>query len=87
MADKFLNIVYDHGNTDSRDLYAKWSRTYDSEVSSNGYVTPQRCAKALAQFSSDLKIPVLAYRCGTGLSGEALRAEGFTTIHGYDISK
>ena len=87
MADKFLNIVYDHCGTDSRDLYAKWSRTYDSEVSSNGYITPQRCAKALAQFSSDLKTPVLDYGCATGLSGEALRAEGFTTIHGYDISK
>ena len=87
MADRFLNIVYDHSVADSRDLYAKWSNSYDSEVLSNGYVTPQRCAKALAQFSSDLKTPVLDYGCGTGLSGEALRAEGFTTIHGYDISK
>ena len=87
MADKFLNIVYDHCGTDSRDLYAKWSRTYDSEVSSNGYITPQRCAKALAQFSSDLKPPVLDYGCGTGLSGEALCAEGFTTTQGYDISR
>lgn len=87
MADRFLKTVYHLGQFDSRDFYAKWSKTYDSEVSSNGYVTPQRCAKALAQFSSDLNTPVLDYGCGTGLSGQALFAEGFTTIHGYDISK
>ena len=87
MADSFLNIAYDQGGSDSRDLYAKWSKTYDSEVYSNGYVKPQRCAKVLTQFSSDLKTPLLDYGCGTGFSGEALKTEGFTTIQGCDISK
>ena len=53
----------------------------------NGYVTPKRCAKALAQLSSDLNTPVLDYACGTRLSGGALCAEGFTTIHSYDSSR
>ena len=86
MAEKFLKIVYGQIGCDTRDLYAKWSKTYDNEVSSKGYVTPKRCAKALAQFSNDLNTPKLDYRCGTGLSSEALCAEGFTTIHDYDIS-
>ena len=87
MTDRFLNIAYDQSGSDSHDLYAKWSKTYDSELSSNGNVTPQRCAKALAQLSSDFNTPVLDYGCGTGLPGKALSAEGFTTIHGYDISE
>ena len=87
MADRFLNIVYDQGRTDPRNLYAKWSKTYDNKVSLNGYLTSQHCAKALAQFSNELNTPVLDYGCGTRLSGEALRAEGFTTIQGRDLSK
>ena len=87
MADKFLDKVYDLGGNDPRDIYAKWSGTYDSEVSSHGYATPARCAKALSQFVPDLIEDVLDYGCGTGLSGEALRAEGFVNLHGFDISK
>ena len=87
MADRFLNIVYDQGRTDPRNLYTKWSKTYDIKVSLNGYLTLQRCAKALAQFSNELNTPVLDYGCGTGLSSEALCAEGFTTTQGYDISR
>ena len=87
MADRFLNIVYDQGRTDPRNLYTKWSKTYDIKVSLNGYLTLQRCAKALAQFSNELNTPELDYGCGTRLSGEALCAEGFTTTQGYDISR
>ena len=87
MADSFLKIAYDQIGPDSCDLYAKWSKTYDSEVYSHGYVKPQRCAKVLTQFSSDRDTPLLDYGCGTGFSGEALKTEGFTTIQGCDISK
>ncbi len=87
MADNVLNREYDHGRDDARDFYRKWSETYDSEVSSNGYATPKRCAKALSKFVSEFNTPVLDYACSPGLSGEALREEGFTTLNGYDISK
>ena len=87
MADSFLDKVHDQSRDTSRDLYAKWSETFHCKVSSNGFVTPQRCAKALAQFVSDLNVPILDYGCLTELAGEAVRAECPTILHGYNISK
>ncbi|MEY1555587.1 class I SAM-dependent methyltransferase [Yoonia sp. R2331] len=66
-------------------VYADWAATYDADVSARGYHTPARIADAVAQFA-DLKVPMLDYGCGTGLSGLALRAAGFTALHGTDIS-
>ncbi len=87
MTDRFLDKVYDQSRDGSRDIYVKWSETYDSKVYSNDYMTPQLYAKASAQFVSDLNATVLDYGDGTWLLVEALRAEGFTTLHGYDIYK
>ena len=83
----FLDKVYANTSDDTRDLYAQWSTSYDQEVGENGYATPARAAKALAGHVTDLRIPVLDYGCGTGLSGVALRAVGFSTLHGIDVSK
>ena len=47
MEKSYLNDVYDGGTNDSRELYASWASTYDNEVQKNGYVTPERVAKAL----------------------------------------
>lgn len=67
-------------------FYAGWADGYEDEVTSNGYITPQRCAEALASFAADLTQPIMDLACGTGLSGLALRAQGFTTIDGFDLS-
>lgn len=67
-------------------FYDDWSKSYDAEISANGYVTPKRCAEALARFASDPSAPHLDIGCGTGVSGEALRAAGFTTLDGTDLS-
>ncbi|MDH3453013.1 MAG: methyltransferase domain-containing protein, partial [Gammaproteobacteria bacterium] len=53
----------------------------------NGYVTPGRCAQALADLAPDKSAPLLDLGCGTGLSGEALRAAGFATLDGTDFSE
>lgn len=83
----FLKNAYSVNNTqETREFYGKWAETYDQEIRENGYVTPQRCAAALAQFAPNLDAPVLDVGCGTGLSGVALRAAGFTTIDGNDLS-
>lgn len=87
MAEKFLDKVY--GITDpgeARALYDDWAATYDAEISENGYATPGRCAAALAAFLSDPATPILDFGCGTGLSGLALRALGFSVIDGTDLS-
>ncbi|MBF9041918.1 methyltransferase domain-containing protein [Rhodobacterales bacterium HKCCE4037] len=71
---------------ETRDLYRDWAETYDEDVQGAGYATPSRLAKALAGIVPDLTVPVLDFGCGTGLSGMALAAEGFTQVDGTDIT-
>ena len=87
MAKSYLNDVYDGGTNDSRELYASWASTYDNEVQKNGYVTPERVAKALKDIVTNQSEVILDYGCGTGLSGFALQAVGFTNIDGLDVSQ
>jgi len=87
MTKSYLNDVYDGGTNDSRELYASWASTYDNEVQKNGYVTPERVAKALKDIVTNQSEVILDYGCGTGLSGFALQAVGFTNIDGLDVSQ
>lgn len=68
-------------------LYDEWAQTYDDEVAGNGYVTPQRCADALAAFSPDRSAPVLDLGCGTGRAAKNLKLAGFETLDGADYSE
>lgn len=87
MTQKFLDKVYQaRDGASTRELYDAWSDSYEAEVAENGYVTPRRCAEALAEYATDMSAPVLDFGCGTGLSGEALAAAGFSTIDGVDLS-
>lgn len=72
---------------DARPFYDDWAVRYEAEVAENGYVTPKRCAEALAAHVADKTAPLMDLGCGTGLSGLALRAAGFTTIDGFDLSE
>jgi len=86
-SDGFLHNAYRVTDPDkARDFYDDWASTYDAEVEKNGYITPKRCAEALAQLAPDLGAPLLDMGCGTGLSGAALKTAGFTNIHGSDLS-
>ena len=87
MVKSFLKHVYSGGTNDSRELYASWAATYDEEVQKNGYVTPKRIANALKEIVTDKSDFILDYGCGTGLSGYALKAVGFESIDGLDVSK
>ena len=71
---------------ETRDLYTEWAGSYDADVTSAGYATPGRIAAALAGCMSERTAPVLDFGCGTGLSGLALAAQGFTTLDGTDIT-
>lgn len=87
MSENFLETAYDARDADqTRALYDRWSASYEAEVAQNGYVTPARCAEALAEFAPDKNTPVLDFGCGTGLAGLALRLAGFTVIDGVDLS-
>ncbi len=71
---------------ETRDIYRDWAATYDADVQGAGYATPGRLAVALAEAAPDLSAPVLDFGCGTGLSGMALAAQGFTNVDGTDIT-
>ena len=84
----FLDRAYgleDPENT--KGFYKEWAATYEAETRANGYVTPSRCAVALAKLATDKSAPLLDLGCGTGLSGEAFSDIGFTTIDGSDFSE
>jgi len=83
----FFDLVYDTTEpAENRKLYDEWAATYDRDLLSGGYATPARCAAALARVARSLDGAVLDYGCGTGISGMALRAKGFTRVDGCDIS-
>lgn len=75
-----------NGPDEVNEFYAGWAEEYDAEIAENGYVTPGRCAEALAQFVTDKSAPIMDLACGTGLSGAALTREGFSTIDGFDLT-
>ena len=82
-----LDSVYDlDGPEATRAFYADWAARYDAELTAAGYASPARCAKALAALVPDREAPILDIGCGTGLSGQALAAEGFATVDGVDFS-
>lgn len=88
MTQAYLDRVYDARTADeTRALYDDWSDSYDAEVRKHGYVTPGRCAEALAKCVPDQLDAVLDFGCGTGLSGLALKLAGFATIDGFDLSE
>ena len=85
---RFLDRAYAAATPEgARALYDEWSATYEAEVAENGYATPRRVAEALAAALPDRSAPILDIGCGTGLSGLALRAAGFTAIDGADVSE
>lgn len=87
MAERFLDKVYAaRSPEETRALYDAWSASYDAEILENGYATPARAAQALAGAMADKGRPVLDFGCGTGISGQALRAAGFTVLDGMDLS-
>ncbi len=85
MQDTFLDKAYHLETTeDTQKLYDDWAASYDAEVSENGYATPGRTAKALRKHIKEIDAPILDFGCGTGLSGLALKLEGFEVIDGMD---
>ena len=68
-------------------IYDEWSDTYDDDVRSWGYEVPARLAARLADLRPPSAAPlVFDAGCGTGQSGLALAAAGFTRLVGGDVS-
>ena len=77
----------DDGGDGGAGLYDRWAGSYDDDLTEQGYATPRRAAAALAAQDVPRDAPVLDFGCGTGLSGAALRDEGFAVIDGWDVSQ
>lgn len=71
---------------EAKAFYDRWAADYETELSENGYVTPLRCAQALADAASMPWAPLAEFGCGTGFGGAMLREHGFECIDGFDIS-
>ena len=66
-------------------VYRDWAQTYDADVKTKAYVTPQRIAAALVPLVKP-GTTILDFGCGTGLSGHALISAGFGPLHGCDVT-
>ena len=83
----FLDNAYELNAPEKTNAFYKdWASTYDEEVAKNGYASPMRCARVLKHCGAPLNEPVLDIGCGSGLSGEWLRNEGFGHLIGSDFS-
>ena len=86
--EELLDTAYELQNADEALAhYEAWAATYDEEVDGkHRYAQPRRCASALAELVDPAGVEVLDVGCGTGLSGSALAAAGFSTLDGCDLS-
>lgn len=80
------NLWVERPVEDVIDTYSKWADNYDADLTERGYHTPRRIAEALRPFRDELTRPVLDFGCGTGISGLALKDQGFGELHGTDIT-
>lgn len=71
---------------DTKTIYADWADGYDADMDAMAYATPGRVAAAIVPLLPQHTAEILDFGCGTGLSGAALRAAGYTQIDGTDIS-
>jgi predicted TPR repeat methyltransferase len=77
------------GSTSSADVvksYDDWAATYNDDLATWNYQAPKRAADQL-RATVALTATILDVGCGTGLTGIALRAAGFSgPIDGVDLS-
>jgi predicted TPR repeat methyltransferase len=84
----FFKNIYQYTSLDETAAhYAKFATAYDDAMAAGGYVTPGRCAEALDAAGANKAAPVLDIGCGSGLSGLALKAQGFAILDGTDYSE
>ena len=75
----------DSDPTTVRPIYDEWADGYDRDLAMWGYDVPRVVAGRLAAAQPDAA-PVLDVGCGTGLAGRELKAAGFDSLVGIDLS-
>ncbi len=86
--ENFFEVAYTlKDSEDARKMYDRWAEVYDEDLNDGNYQQPVRCARALAKYNETKNISILDVGCGTGLSGVALKEQGYTKIDGCDLSQ
>lgn len=89
VADKIadpLSWVYTSSRRPLAEKYDAWARTYDRDLGQSYGACPAAAAEALATAVADRGARILDAGCGTGLTGEALAANGYANLVGLDAS-
>lgn len=81
-----LKGAADSDSTEINAYYDDWAGKYNTDILAWGYDAPGVAARLLAE-SVNPDAPVLDVGCGTGLTGQALKAAGFSNITGIDFSE
>ncbi len=79
-------LVASTDNVETRDIYADWAESYDSDLEGYGYVAPQTGVDMLAELVPDRSAKIADIGCGTGRVGQLLAGLGYTHIEGGDYS-
>ncbi len=87
-ASDFVTEAYNvHGKKDLKKFYGKWAKEYDHQMLGKlDYVSPGIIAALLQRYLPDKAARILDIGCGTGLTGNGLHENGYTAIHGIDLS-
>lgn len=74
--------------SDLKGIYDEWASSYDSDLAlpTQGYVGPVVASRALAKTGLPPSSTLLDAGCGTGLVGSQLKALGYGTVDGVDLS-
>lgn len=84
----FFSRSYDlRTGSETKSHYRDWASSYDDEVSRrSGYAQPDRVARTLLSLNLPFESRIFDAGCGSGLSGLAFSAAGYTHIEGCDFS-
>lgn len=69
-----------------QERYDGWATEYDRDLQNAGYTLPLLMTKIARRFIPNLDSLLLDAGAGTGLMGQALSEEGYSNIHGIDLS-
>lgn len=84
---KLKSVYYKSTVDDQRKIYKNWAETYDADTLGEfGWMGFKPAAEEFSKRVSNKNVKILDAGCGTGLSGIALNEQGFTDIHGRDLS-
>ncbi len=77
-----------YSRTDNKEQqYDEWASTYDTDLIDDlGYVAFKDAGDIFMEVAADRNARVLDVACGTGLAGQYLKENGYTNIHGADLS-